>query len=341
MNDPIVKPDPDVKYMDDDFYEDTGELQLPPKDAEKDIWVTRVPRWLFPAISKWDDLADGNDDDQIIIGEAQAFMDPERPGRLNKSKPIRLFFNDKWQEKAKLPSAFELRMSSASNDTLGNTYVFTEKDLPGYKPNGVGQNKSSSSFNLGVQDPKSRVQKRSKYKKAIPKQTALVGPSTREYNAVPIPTVDFVRFEKQLNNIAMRGANMHTNIMTNPMSFTNEKRIKDKFSTWIHTNNKPKSQLNKAARIPRNELVDMLHKCFDSYAYWPMKTLKAFTHQPEAFLKEILNEIADLVKTGSFASCWKRKAMYSARDITAEASQAPAAENEDENEDEMETVITV
>ena len=57
---------------------------------------------------------------------------------------------------------------NSADVNLANTYIFTEKDLPGYKPNGYGYGKGGSSGSFGVQDPKARVQKRSKYKKAIP-----------------------------------------------------------------------------------------------------------------------------------------------------------------------------
>jgi transcription initiation factor TFIIF subunit beta len=78
-------------------------------------------------------------------------------------------------------------------------------------------------------------------------------------------------------------------------------------------------QENKAARIPKNELIDMLHKLFDDFEYWPMREIKQKTKQPEAYLKETLSDIADLVKSGSFASCWKRHAEYSKNSYTVHA----------------------
>jgi transcription initiation factor TFIIF subunit beta len=176
-----LKQDPDVKmdhdaitpsgsgYMDDDFYEDTGELSLPKKGVEKDVWVTRIPKWLYEAVSKYEDVADGRDDDQIVIGEVLAMRDPSRPGQLSKTDPMRLFLNNRSVAEKKLPQAFELKMTPASQEVLGNTYVFTEKDLPGFKPTGFGPGRGpGGSFGYGIQDPKAKVQKRSKYRKAIP-----------------------------------------------------------------------------------------------------------------------------------------------------------------------------
>ena len=62
-----------------------------------------------------------------------------------------------------------------------------------------------------------------------------------------------------------------------------------------------RGQDNKTARIPQNELLDLLHKCFQEYKYWSLKALKARVRQPEAYLKETVLKIASLVKTGTFA----------------------------------------
>lgn len=172
--DPDIKMDPDAitpsgsGYMDDDFYEDTGELQLPPKGDEKDVWLTRIPKWLYDAVSKWEDLADGSDHEQVVIGEVLAIPDQMRQGGLSKTEPMRVFLNHRTLAEKQLPQAFELKMTPATNEVLGSTYIFTEKDLPGYKPNGLGQAKMAATGSFGVQDPKARVQKRNKYKKAIP-----------------------------------------------------------------------------------------------------------------------------------------------------------------------------
>ncbi|KAF2270658.1 transcription initiation factor IIF [Lojkania enalia] len=343
-----IKPDPDIKmdpdamtppgsgYMDDDFYEDTGELQLPDKNAQKDIWLTRIPRWLYDAVANYDDLADGNDDDQIVIGEVQFFPDPDRPGGVSKTRPMRMFFNDKWYDKSKLPRAFQLQMSQASSDMLANTYVFTEKDLPGYKPTGLGQGRQGVSGNFGIQDPKARVQKRSKYKKAIPKQTSLLGSATREYTATPLPTKEYIEFEKQRTSLAIQGANNRTNIVDHMNDHIANMNVQKLFKTFIKPAVTTKPQINKAARIPKNELIDMLHQCFDEYAYWPMKSLKAKTQQPEAYLKEVLTDIADLVKTGPFASCWKRSAMYNRNAANQVEDKPPGADDVDDPDEEME-----
>jgi transcription initiation factor TFIIF subunit beta len=113
------------------------------------------------------------------------------------------------------------------------------------------------------------------------------------------------------------------------------------FKNLIKPAGAPRTQINKAARIPRNELIDMLHGCFDEYMYWPMKALKARTKQPEAYLKEVLQEIAVLVKGGPFASNWKRQGIYD-RDVSRQSNTiAPGGEEDDDNEDEELEMVDV
>lgn len=59
--------------------------------------------------------------------------------------------------------------------------------------------------------------------------------------------------------------------------------------------------------MPQNELLDRIFDCFRQFQYWPFKTLKAKLQQPEAYLKETLEMVAHLVKSGDFAMTWELK----------------------------------
>jgi transcription initiation factor TFIIF subunit beta len=132
---------------------------------------------------------------------------------------------------------------------------------------------------------------------------------------------------------------MRSNIVDNMNEHKWNQALNKQFANFVQHQNKPKSQLNKAARISKDLLLDMLHKCFDKYMYWPMKALKKETQQPEAYLKDCLEEIADLVRTGTFASNWMRKAMFDTPNSVAQNAIAPALEDEDGDEEEMEDVM--
>ncbi|ORY00256.1 transcription initiation factor IIF, beta subunit-domain-containing protein [Clohesyomyces aquaticus] len=341
-------------YMDDEFYEDTGELQLPDPHKDRDIWLTRIPKWLFEKVSKWDDLADlaeGDDNELVQIGEMLIFPDHSQNGKASKTEPMRMFLSDRWAMKAGVPRAFELSTTPATKEQMANTYIFTEKDLPGYKPNGYNQNYNFNNSNKGgfggfggggggVQDPKARIYKRGKYRKAIPKHTALLGPSTREYIANPIPTPEFLEFERKRTYHAIQGANTKTNIIESVSEVKSAERVQNMFRAFIKPAAPKKSQINKAARIPKNELIDLLHSKFDEFAFWPMKALKKATKQPEAYLKEVLTDIADLVKTGSFAACWRRQDMYNTNAVQQKMDRPPDVDDDDEDDEvEMEDVV--
>lgn len=331
--------------MDDEFYEDTGEMTFDRDSPAKDVWLTRIPDWLYEAVSKWDDLADGLDTDQIQIGEVCAFA---TTSGIDQSKPMRVFLNDRWRAKSNLPSAFQLDPASVSDTLLGNTYVFTEKDLPGFRGQGsgygqFGRNGTQGSFGA-VQDPKARVQKRSKYKKAIPKQTALVGHATRQYNANPLETKEFKDFSAARIKQAIQGSYTTTVIVkgTEVNAATTSDTLNSRFKDFIRPTTKAKAQQNKSARIARAVLIDILHQLFDEYQYWPMKALKARTKQPEQYLKEVLGDIALLVKSGPFASNWKRQDIFDKnRDTSKQAEAAPVAmgDGESEGDDDMEDVL--
>jgi transcription initiation factor TFIIF subunit beta len=253
---------------------------------------------------------------------------------------MRVFFNDRWHAKANLPTAFQLDPTATSDQVLGNTYVFTEKDLPGYRPTGYGQGNRGGHGGYGaVQDPKSRVQKRSRYKKAIPKQTALIGHATRHYNANPLETKEYKDFNAARIKQAIQGTHRTTIITKDAESLINNNKLVKHFDGFLKPTSKAKSQQNKAARVSREELVDMLHAAFDEFQYWPMKALKLRTKQPEQFLKEVLAEIAQLVRSGPFASTWRRQEIYNAARNLSQQQQGAAEAAESEGEEEMEDVV--
>ncbi|PLW50339.1 hypothetical protein PCANC_05596 [Puccinia coronata f. sp. avenae] len=66
----------------------------------------------------------------------------------------------------------------------------------------------------------------------------------------------------------------------------------------------------KFTRMPRTELMDALFASFLRYDYWATKTLREQTKQPEAYLKEILTEIATLLKAGPYVGHWVLKPEY-------------------------------
>lgn len=75
---------------------------------------------------------------------------------------------------------------------------------------------------------------------------------------------------------------------------------------------KKRPQDAKAARLEREELTDLLAKKFREYKYWRIGSLKEAINQPEAWLREVLGQIAMLVKTGPAANTWTLRPEWAA-----------------------------
>ncbi|CAE6425166.1 unnamed protein product [Rhizoctonia solani] len=116
------------------------------------------------------------------------------------------------------------------------------------------------------------------------------------------------------------------------------------FSNMVKQKPKPATgQFERAARIPKNELLDMLFKLFLVQSHWSMKVLRERTKQPLDYLKETLEEIAILHKSGPHTNTWSLQASYAqqfgapppeANIATTSASNNMMESDEDEDEDE-------
>lgn len=67
---------------------------------------------------------------------------------------------------------------------------------------------------------------------------------------------------------------------------------------------------NKAARMPRTELLSALFECFAEHEYWSMKGLREKLVQPEQYLKEVLEDIAVCNRSGKYVGKWMLKSEY-------------------------------
>lgn len=103
-----------------------------------------------------------------------------------------------------------------------------------------------------------------------------------------------------------------------------------------------KGEVLKAARIPKNQLLDLIFDCFRQFQYWSMKALRQRTRQPDSYLRQVLEEVAVLIKSGPFANHYCLSEAY--RDKAgADSKEAAAAEAADDGDDddgeEMEDMI--
>jgi transcription initiation factor TFIIF subunit beta len=109
---------------------------------------------------------------------------------------------------------------------------------------------------------------------------------------------------------------------------------------------KSKSQENKTTRIAQNELLDKIFQCFRQYQYWPFRSLKHQLQQPEAYLKQTLEMVAHLIKSGDHSMTWQLKPEaqeknYANSFADAKAELAPEPENYDDGSEDDPTASGV
>ena len=152
----FIKPEPDedhpMRMLDDDDYEDTGELGFP--DQVPGAWAARIPRLLFEHWSKIDE------DHEIQLGVVR---------HLKRSDKYQIVLDPKVKYNDRVPKRYDF---IRKNNRTSNTFVFSEKDMPGYRRKARdrdgtenGKVSHSTAKNAGVNKSK-RFQPH--YKRAIP-----------------------------------------------------------------------------------------------------------------------------------------------------------------------------
>lgn len=51
-------------------------------------------------------------------------------------------------------------------------------------------------------------------------------------------------------------------------------------------------------------------KCFEKYSFWALRSLKAELNQPETYLKETLEKVATLTRSGIYVGTYQLQASY-------------------------------
>jgi len=115
-----------------------------------------------------------------------------------------------------------------------------------------------------------------------------------------------------------------------------------------------KANDNKSFRIGKEDLASHLFKHFEEHEYWSMKGFREVTNQPEAYLKEVLEEIAIMNKSGPYSGKWSLRPEFKQRSTTGVSNIASAGtdggvntgetieiDDDDDDEVEMEDVLTM
>lgn len=256
-------------------------------------------------------------------------------------KPLAMFANEP-KEYNLLPPPLE----KAKARRPGQAMVFSEKDLPGYKPRTFAWDDVDEDGNPGqgrsflYERHKREVKKKENKgrftpytRRPIPKQTAIAGTIAKEFEAVPVKNDEYFVLENkqaaELLKIPEReqaifatGDDQDPSRKHMPFMSMSDKANVLKVSSRAPSS--PKSRTTnpviqsvqarrqalketRAARVEKHVLIDKLMDLFRQHRIWGLRDLKAKVNQPEAYLRQTLDEIAFMWKAGDFNGKWELK----------------------------------
>lgn len=364
--DPYIKRDPDAvggspaSFADSEVFEDAGDLDFGTDPSFQNVYLARVPKYVW---EKWNDL---DDDAEIPLGTIRQTV-TKRPDGTEKvfcpsscpcisatdheQTTLHMLLRADIAQHQEVPKEYELDVTAA---TVNNTYVFTEQDLPGFKsksrkgfdprtanlPARLTRPRFDKTGEKAPWDPKKRFQPY--FRRAIPKKTTLVGRVAHEVNCVPVMNPETNRILTERTLAAMKPKSSTVFLAGNKGAEAGfiqpgTLRAAQAFGGFIKGTDVVKlktGQELKTARMPQNELLDLIFQCFREYNFWSMKALRARLRQPEAYLRETLEKVADMPRSGRFAMHWTLKKENKV-DINDELAADMAPEVEEQEDSEM------
>ncbi|KAK9461396.1 transcription initiation factor IIF, beta subunit-domain-containing protein [Lipomyces oligophaga] len=282
-----------VFQREEGIYEDSGDLDM--SSAHKSMWLVRMPKFLR---DKWLDMQEtGENLGRIVTGQNSAKL------ILADSPAV-----------ADLPHEYNLEVR---NKSVSNTYVFTEQNLDRF---GSQQN-NGQQLQSGPERRGGRRRYMPYVKVNIPKRTTLVGTVQYDCSLTVSPNDanyhNLVALRQRMTETAPRPTVTLLDEIPGVTSARAGPSMREVGSNFMKSQKREKERVQegKAARIPRNELYDLLFKLFEEYDYWGMRGLRERTHQPEAYLKEVLDNVAVLNKKGPYASKYSLKPTYKGKKL--------------------------
>lgn len=230
----------------------------------------------------------------------------------------------------------------------GPTFIFSEKDLPGYKSKPFSWDNIDEDGNPGqgrsyLYENNKKIQKRKENKKRfepyarrpIPKQTAIAGFVTSDLECVPVKNEEYFELEQKRTESLLR---LPEKQQTTFVQGLYQAKPSNMYLTMAEKANinrqnqlrKQQAKDSRAARVDRDVLIDKLLELFKLHRIWALRDLKARVNQPEAYLREILNEIAFMWKNGDWSGKWELRDEFKEKDaqlLNPAGTVAPAAED--------------
>lgn len=338
---PEVKPEEeDIKIPPPPLETDDGSFDLDMAGLENRVWLVRLPKFL---VNKWSHLDEHQNKrlGQVLIKENTA------PGEKQK---VSLRLSDT-PENSEIPHEYELDIVK---EVVNNTFVFTEKDQKKDKEKEKEKEEStgsSGSSSAGASSSSSssagKVTKPSAFPfaRTIPKKTALAGRVIHECTVVPsLKDANYKKvIQKRKERLQQPPAARVTllNDLPGVVASSNAPNLRGTGSQshFMKAQKKDIKLDGKAVRIERSALLDILFKLFEEYPYWSLKGLKERTKQPEVYLREVLDSMAVLNKSGPYAMKYSLQQEYKQLSNQSGAQEEDDGADDDDDDVEMETVL--
>ena len=317
----------------EDYLEEDELLDMNLTQGNKKVWLVKLPKYLA---EKWADT-------QRLSGQRLGTIKIKNDGK----QQVKLVLDPHAADVSDIPTEYNINIT---NTAVRNAYVFSELNLKKFKqeytelaevPNQpelkdepeVTYSKYYRVLKTGDGEEKKTY---IPYVKTIPKKTALVGRICHDCQVTPNSR------DPAYQAMMSRRAGIHKVPERRKVTLMNEipgVSLKNSHNlVFLKTTLRLKSE-GRAIRMPKQDLLNLLFKLFEEYEYWLMKGLKERTKQPELYLKELLELIANLIKKGPYTSKYNLKPEYRRlRDAEKAASLDDTAVKPEDDDDDMEDV---
>ncbi|KAK0730812.1 putative transcription initiation factor [Lasiosphaeris hirsuta] len=352
MAEPVrIKPEPGVSspFVEDELDESTDLEFYDPSaqgDAFNKMYLARLPAYLWQAWSKLDD------DAEIQIGRVRQWSAPD--GTMK----VQMLLRSDIEQQKDLPKEYNMEIV---NPDVNNTFIFTEQDLPSYaaknKERAAALARGIPAHILRAQQqkqtesqPAERGKRPAPYtRRAIPKKTTIAGTVKHEVVCTPMMNAETEHFlTKRALEAQTQVAKVELVARLPPNGATDQKQWDNFLKMPDNKPTKAKKMENKTARWPENRVIDEIVNCFSEHRYWSIRAFRSKIPQPEAFIRDCVEKVAVLHRSGSFANHWSLKpeyeSMIKSKNLPEPANDAAAPQvdiaSDDEDDDiKMEDVI--
>ncbi|GMG19815.1 unnamed protein product [Ambrosiozyma monospora] len=365
-----------IEEVDEKELAENGEsLNLDLSKANSQVWLVKLPPRLAE-VWKDEDIMDGRELGQIKIQKgsnpAKIFLDlndklPEHK-RLDKEYQLKLIkpvveneyvfseteldhFKHRLMYRTQVAEMpFQPKLRNLNKESAQHAVKYTRKTKTFRREapeSGMGTTR--------VKKKKDKFKKFIPFAKTIPKKTDLVGKIAHEGQVIPVKLTlnNKFRLLEQKRRLAQMSKRRTITYVNNESAGILQSRAGPNINTGatialsreLAAAKKEASKSDgRAARMDKDKLMKLLFSMFNEYDYWSLKSIREKTNQPEAYLKECLENIAVMERGGTFSLTYRLKDEYrKSRDVERKENGIEMDGDDDnkqlEEEDDVESDV--